>query len=156
MPTAWRIVKRRHAARAFDGEGARIHGGRWNFPGTPMVYLATTRALALLEILVHLGDEECLQASYVIVRVDYEAAWVRELPPKKLPLDWNQWPAGAATRALGDAWIGRADSLLLTVPSVIVPEERILLMNPRHPKSAQLKIGRPISLNVDPRLKRKS
>lgn len=156
MPSAWRIVKRRHAANAFDGEGARIHGGRWNSSGTPMVYLATSRALALLEILVHLGDEDCLLTSYVIVRVDFESAWARELPAKKLPSGWNQWPAGAATRTLGDAWIARAGSLLLAVPSVIVPEERILLMNPRHPKAAQLKIGRPISLNVDSRLGRKS
>ena len=60
-----------------------------------------------------------------------------------------------STRALGDAWIARKDSLLLGVPSVIVPEEHILLMNPKHPDAARLKIGRPIALNVDPRFRRK-
>jgi len=55
MMTAWRIVPEQWAATAFDGEGARLHGGRWNSPGKPAVYLADTRALAALEVLVHLN-----------------------------------------------------------------------------------------------------
>ena len=55
---AFRIVKRRHAADAFNGEGARIYGGRWNRPGTPVVYAAHTRALAALESLAHFGGAE--------------------------------------------------------------------------------------------------
>ncbi len=121
-----------------------------------MVYLASSRALALLEILVHLGDEDVLQASYVLIRVDYDAELLHELAPQKLPKGWNDWPAGKASRAVGDAWIERGDSLLLAVPSVIVPDESILLVNPRHAALGRLSRGRPSALNIDPRLKRKA
>ena len=56
--TAWRIVKAKHKKRAFDGEGARIAGGRWNKIGTPMVYTADSLALAALELIVHLPDKD--------------------------------------------------------------------------------------------------
>lgn len=52
---AWRIVKEKHAATAFSGEGARLYGGRWNSVGTSLVYTSGTKALAALESLVHLN-----------------------------------------------------------------------------------------------------
>lgn len=51
---AWRLVKQKHAATAFDGDGARLFGGRWNAPGSRVIYTSTTLSLAALEILVHL------------------------------------------------------------------------------------------------------
>jgi RES domain-containing protein len=64
--TAWRIVKAKHTTAAFDGEGARVEAGRWNSPGTPVVYTAESAALAALEILVHLGRGSILGA-YVLI-----------------------------------------------------------------------------------------
>ncbi|MDZ4774619.1 MAG: RES domain-containing protein [Planctomycetota bacterium] len=156
MKSAWRIVKQKHAAKAFDGEGARLFGGRWNSVGVPMVYLATSRALALLEILVHLGDEDCLQSRYVMIRVDYADEAVREFPTKKLAPGWNAPVSGRASRAIGDAFCKKGESLLLSVPSVIVPEERILLLNPRHADVTRLAIGKPVALDIDLRLVKRS
>ncbi len=56
MVVAWRIVKRKHAKKAFTGEGARQFGGRWNSPGVAIVYTAESQSLAALEILVHLRE----------------------------------------------------------------------------------------------------
>src|SRR3990172_1776005 len=64
--TAWRIVKARHAANAFGGEGARVEGGRWNSPGTPVVYTSQSAALAALELLVLLGRGSILSADVLI------------------------------------------------------------------------------------------
>src|SRR5262245_29579658 len=69
--TAWRIVKARHAANAFDGEGARLEGGRWNSPGTPTVYTSQSAALAALELLVHLGRGSILSA-YTLIPCTFE------------------------------------------------------------------------------------
>lgn len=151
MPSAWRIVKRSLAARAFDGEGARLHGGRWNSPGVPVVYLATSRSLALLEILVHLDDAEVLRRSYVLIEVEYGARFRRDLTVARRPEGWDESPAPATTRAVGDAWVERAESPLLGVPSAIVPAEFNLLLNPRHPDVRRLKIGKPEPLRIDPR-----
>ena len=62
MITAWRLVKSRHARAAFDGEGARLYGGRWNSPGTRVAYASDSVALAALEVLAHLQSTAVLQA----------------------------------------------------------------------------------------------
>ena len=78
MPVAWRIVKASRAASAFDGEGARLYGGRWNSPGHALVYTAENVSLAALELLVHL-QESALLASYLLLSVRFPPALVRKL-----------------------------------------------------------------------------
>ena len=65
MLTAWRITKQKHARNAFTGEGAREFGGRWNNPGTAIVYTAQSQSLAALEMLAHLDSSEHLR-KYVL------------------------------------------------------------------------------------------
>ena len=65
MPASWRIIKARYAKSAFDGEGARQFGGRWNSPGVPIIYTSSSMSLAALEMLVHLGRSRSL-SSYVV------------------------------------------------------------------------------------------
>lgn len=151
MTSAWRIVKAKHAATAFDGEGARLFGGRWNSPGTPLVYLAESRSLALLEVLVHLAGEAVL-ASYVRFSVEFEDQQCLELDPNLLPEDWRGSPALVALQHIGDEWAKEGRSLLLAVPSAIVPEERLYLLNPRHPELGRVEIGEPEPTHMDVRL----
>jgi RES domain-containing protein len=92
MPSGFRIAKARHARDAFDGEGARRYGGRWNSPGTPLVYTSATRALAVLELLVHLQASELL-ATYVLIEATFEAALVERLEPVRLPRNWRAFPS---------------------------------------------------------------
>jgi RES domain-containing protein len=70
--TAWCIVKAKHKDRAFDGEAARIAGGRWNRIGIPMIYTADSLALAVLEITVHLSNEDLLQKIYFRIPVQFD------------------------------------------------------------------------------------
>ena len=101
--TAWRIVKARHAEGAFDGEGARIEGGRWNSPGTPMVYTSQSAALAALEMLVHLGRPSVL-TTYVLIPCVFDDAVVSRLDRKRLPRNWRVYPAPSALQMIGDEW----------------------------------------------------
>jgi RES domain-containing protein len=151
MPSAWRIVKARYAKSAFDGEGARLYGGRWNSPGVPMVYLAENRSLALLEVLVHLSDEAV--SSFVLIEVEYRANDVEEIAPEALPRGWAS--SIARTRELVDAWVRSKRTPLLSVPSALVPQERNLLLDPRHPRARSLTLGKPEAIALDPRLARK-
>ena len=73
---AWRITKRKHARDAFTGEGAREFGGRWNNPGTAIVYTAQSQSLAALEMLVHLDSSELL-AKYVLIGVEFDQALIK-------------------------------------------------------------------------------
>jgi RES domain-containing protein len=99
--TTWRIVKAKHAAHAFDGEGARVEGGRWNSPGSPVVYTSQSAALATLEVLVHLGRVSIMSA-YVLIACSFDEALVTPLNRTHLPRNWRSYPAPPALQMLGD------------------------------------------------------
>jgi RES domain-containing protein len=84
MVTAWRITKRKHARNAFTGEGAREFGGRWNNPGTAIVYTAQSQSLAALEMLVHLDSSELLE-KYVLIGVEFDPSLIRLVELSALP-----------------------------------------------------------------------
>lgn len=122
------------AGSAFDGEGARRYGGRWNSPGTAVVYLAESLSLAQLEILVHLEADDVLRGHWRYFRVDVlEHAILRLEGWLQLPKDFAAWPVPASTRSIGDRWIAEGASVALSVPSVVTRGERNLLLNPAHP-----------------------
>lgn len=149
--SAWRLVKTRFVASAFDGEGARRYGGRWNSVGTRVVYLAGSVSLAILEVLVHTEDVGLLGA-YSICEVRFESKLVEAISAEKLPRDWAAIPASDATRAIGDRWVGAATSALLEVPSVVAPGEFNLLANPAHRDFGRLDIGEFAPFRFDSRL----
>lgn len=149
--TAWRITKRKRARDAFTGEGAREFGGRWNNPGTAMVYTAESQSLAALEMLVHLDSPELLQ-KYVLIGVEIDDELVTQLDMSRLPRNWRDDPPPAQVRAIGDEWVVSGSSAVLRVPSALVPGENNFLLNPQHPDFAKLRIGKPLSFRFDPRL----
>lgn len=151
MPKAWRIVKKRHARSAFDGEGARRYGGRWNSPGTPVVYASESRALCLLEVLAGIRSVKPVE-SYVLIPVTFDAAMVTGVPLDQLPNDWRQSPPRPATQRIGDEWAAEMRSAVLRVPSAIVPGEFNYVLNPGHPDFARIGIGAAESLGLDGRL----
>ena len=89
---AWRIVKTKHAAQAFDGEGARLYGGRWNSPGHRVVYSSSTVSLAVLEILVHLETSIALPA-YSLFSIQLDESLILRFSVDALPKDWRDSPA---------------------------------------------------------------
>jgi RES domain-containing protein len=147
----YRIVKSKYAATAFDGEGARRFGGRWNSPGVAMVYTSATLSLAVLEILVQLQTEAVLSA-YVVYTVEISNQQIEILDRSRLSPRWRSFPAPAELRALGDDWTRRATSVALRVPSAVLGTEDNYLLNPLHPAFARLKITGPEPLDVDTRL----
>lgn len=151
MPNCWRLTKTRHLSTAWTGEGARRVGGRWNSPGTPVVYASEALSLALVEVLVHLPPG--LLPSYSAIPTRYEAGLALTLSPEALPDDWRSSPPPASTQALGDAWARERRSVMLRVPSVVVPQECNLVINPAHPAFPSLEIGAPLPFPFDPRLR---
>ena len=148
----YRLCKAEHAATAFSGEGAMLYPGRWHHAGTPIVYTAESRSLAVLEQLVHLGRYRLppnLVCFTVKVPDDLE---VPAIPLRKLPDGWHRYPGPPELRDLGSGWVLAGTSACLAVPSAVVPAERNVLINPRHPDFKRLKIGRPEPFALDERL----
>lgn len=151
MLTAWRIVKTRFAAQAFDGEGARLNGGRWNSAGVRMVYTASSISLAVLELVVHLENTDVLP-SYSLIQVHFDESLVSHLDRRGLPPNWASHPAPPDLFTIGDEWIAGQSSVVLDVPSVIVESETNYLINPVHPDFKSLTIDPPRPFRLDPRL----
>lgn len=148
--TAWRITKRKHIKAAFSGSGARKYGGRWNSPGTSIVYTSESQSLAVLEMLVHLEQPDLLQR-YVLIGVTIDETLIEKLDRSRLPRHWRAAPP-AELRAIGDEWASHHTSVALQVPSALVPAENNLLLNPAHADFQKLVIGNPVSFAFDERL----
>ncbi len=153
ITTAWRIVKAKYKDSALDGEGARLHGGRWNNKGAPVVYTAGSLALATLELVVNLPNEELLQ-KYVRIPVIFSSKLVCEIDLTALQDDWTDNPAPISTKLLGDKWVQDRESVILKVPSAIIPEEVNYLINPLHSGFKKIEIGSPVVYFFDPRIKK--
>ncbi len=151
MATGWRIVKSRHASSAFDGEGARLYGGRWNSPGTRMVYTASSISLAVLEVLVHLQEARLL-SSYSLVATRFDDGLIERLDHSRLPDGWRAYPAPPELQQIGDEWVKSLRSAVLEIPSVIVQRESNYLLNPAHPDFPSMSIGEPEPFTFDERL----
>jgi RES domain-containing protein len=138
--TAWRAFKACHAATALTGEGARLYGGRWNSPGVPVLYCASSPSLAALEILVGLQSYLLLRDAYLIVDLAFDRSRVETLAPAALPPDWRA-PEHPYPKGYGDAWAASSRSLVLEVPSAVVPLDTNYLVNPLHPDFATIRHG---------------
>jgi RES domain-containing protein len=149
MATFFRIVQAQWVATAMDGEGARIFGGRWNPPGVPAVYLAESRALAALEILVH-APREAMRLDWRLIEVVVPDDWIESSESVALPTDWQALPSSPGARNHGGSWL-QTGALGLRLPSVVIPEESTLLLNPRNRDVAKLQISEPREFRFDPR-----
>lgn len=148
---AFRIVKKRHALVAFSGEGARAYGGRWNHPGFPMVYAAQTRALAALESLAHYGGAE-RRLSFLAFEMEIPDGLAIHVAANTLPRDWRSPEPLPGTQGIGSEWQASGRSAVLVVPSVLVPQESCVLVNPEHPDIDRILVSYPEAFQFDPRL----
>ncbi|MFN0034160.1 MAG: RES family NAD+ phosphorylase [Saprospiraceae bacterium] len=127
-------------ANDLSGKGAEVFGGRWNSVGVPLLYTALHRSLCILEHLVHL-PEGALLTGYSLITVEFpDSSAIQEIPVADLPVDWRSNPVSPVTRDLGNQFFSDCQHLALKVPSVIVPAEFNLLLNPRHPDFRLVKL----------------
>lgn len=137
--TLWRIAADapEYSSDSLTGKGAEITGGRWNRKGTPLMYLSSSISLACLETLVHLSGGIALPLNRHLIRVEIAAdLWTqRTVFDETANIGWDSEPAGVVSLDWGTKWAQAKTALLANVPSVIVPEERNILLNPAHPDS---------------------
>lgn len=150
MRRAWRIVKASHAATAFDGEGAWRFGGRWNSPGTRVVYCSANLSLAALENLVHLNPPVAFK--YVAIELEFDERLIETVKAKTLPADWSGEPPPPSTMEIGDRWVKNGRSAVLEIPSAIIPSESNYLLNPSHRDFRKITMHKPVAFSFDPRL----
>lgn len=146
----FRLGSRRFPAN--DGLGASLYGGRWNHKGTPVIYTAESRALCALEVLAN-ADE--LADDYVATPIEEpDDLFVRVISIDNLPAGWDANEPLDATRDVGTNWAKELATVVLSVPSAVIPRERKYLLNPAHPDFARIRFHSPEPFYFDNRLGR--
>lgn len=123
-----------------SGVGAAYSPGRWNKPGQAVVYAAPTLAMAVLETAAHIDDSGLPLNKYVVEIEVPDAVWAarRIVPADVLPTGWDAIPHGGISIEFGSAWYIANTQALIELPSVIAPEESIVLINAQHPDAQQI------------------
>lgn len=145
-------VSRAKYAKDLSGEGARLAGGRWNYKGTPIVYTAESRSLAALEALVHMTHAEFLLSRKIVSISVPKAIVPKVIDIAGLPKNWRHYPPPFKLAAIGTNWTTDKKSLLLRVPSAVMPDEFNILINPMHPDIKHVKIHSIDNFMFDKRL----
>jgi RES domain-containing protein len=141
MTLVWRLAWPEFAAD-LSGEGNSTNGARWNSPGRGVLYASFNLSLCVLETLTQLNL--LLRSNLpdmVAVRIDIpDEAPLREIDLTELPSDLGGSEAKARCRELGDGWLTAQEHLICTMPSVIIPQERNVMVNPAHRLMGKVKI----------------
>jgi len=146
----WRLFRKRFRSTAFTGAGGMYAASRWNHLEVPMVYTATSRALAALEFFVNLETDEAPD-DLLIAEATIPDECVETLNLKELPRNWRTLD-NERCRDLGSEWAASLRSLALQVPSAVVEGDWNVLLNPKHPRFAKVVLGAVKPFRFDERL----
>jgi len=146
----WRLFRTRFLSTAFTGAGGMYAASRWNHLEIPMVYTATSPALAALEFFVNLEPNEAPD-DLLIAEATTPNELVETIDLKLLPRNWRGLN-NQRCRDLGSEWAASLRSLALKVPSVVVDGDWNVLLNPKHPDFAKVKIGSAKPFRFDERM----
>ena len=142
----WRISRHRN----LSGIGGLKAAGRWHYVGHQIVYLAETPASALLEVCVHTSAND-VPPAFTLLKIEGPDVDVPSLSMDTLPDHWRT--KLKVTRDLGTSWLDKNETVLLRVPSAIVPHTMNCLFNPAPRKAAEFRIVEAIAYPFDARLK---
>ena len=139
-------------ANDITGEGARLNGGRWNHTGVPCIYAGDSRGIVLLEYSAHVSIHNIRRAlSFTTFSVPDDAITVLKIAD--LPGNWKAFPHPQETRDIGSKLLSENVSLVIKIPSVIIEEEYICLINPNHPRIREVKVLAATDYPYDLRIK---
>lgn len=134
----YRVGKTKHA-KDLTGNGAKLHGGRWNHISIPCIYTSESRALAVLEYTVNVNVDDIPRAlSFTAFEV--ADADIQEIDMADLPGNWMELPIPTSTKDFGSNLLSGLDSPVIKIASAVIPQEFNYLLNPLHPSSIDFKI----------------
>jgi RES domain-containing protein len=133
------------------GTGTRLFGGRWSSKGKPGLYLASSRALAVLEVLVHL-QPLFIPDNYCLAEIEVPESNIEQADVSHLPSNWKDISPPGQIKKIGDDFLRDKKHLTLQLPSAIVQAEYNFLVNPLHPDMAGVKVLKQEPFGFDERL----
>ena len=148
----WRLANKDKVKSSLTGIGSKSTGGRWNHPGTPVVYCSESIALCLLELQTRV-DLDLLPDNYMKIKLSLpDSSSIKEFPHKNQLSKYLNPFHTQLSRDYGTKWAEDKETLILKVPSAVVPEQFNYILNPMHPEMNKVKIAESTKLYIDPRI----
>ncbi len=146
----YRISKNKYI-KDLSGTGAKLAGGRWNPKGFPVLYTSGSRALATLEVMVHI-PAGFVPASFSLAVIWLPDASIESVPEAQLHPGWHSAVAPDYLKKFGSDWLQQGKTLTLKAPSAVVPGDFNFLVNPAHKRFAEVKVEHIEKFYFDERL----
>lgn len=106
---------------------------RWNEDNQYILYSSSSRSLATLEKVVNLnGIMPSALYKVMVISIADEGHLITSILEKDLPKNWRTDTSSQVLRQLGSNWYTSGQSLILKVPSAIIPKEYNYLINIKH------------------------
>lgn len=151
----YRITKSEHAA--LDGIGGLYGPGRWHKKGSLIIYVAEHASLAAWEKIVHVASFANLQKDLLLVKLEIpERIEILNVPPNILVKGWDQFPYSSETMNFGTSFLRKKECLALRVPTVIIPDEFNIILNPLHPDIFSCKVISTVPFIFDRRISKEN
>lgn len=148
----YRIDRLKRKDQVLSGGGAKLYGGRWNAKGIAALYTASSRSLAILEMLVHFDKKEQLPQDRILVEIELpDKLTIKSVHENNLPEHWKISPAPRVLTTFYTQMVDDKKHIALAVPSVIVPQEYNYVINPNHPDCSKVKVRKWELLHLDER-----
>ena len=148
---AFRLSRKKYS-KELSGKGASLSGNRWNSKGSEIIYCASSRALAMAEVAVHL-NLALIPKDYLMIEINIpDSIYIEKIDIGKLPPDWDLFPHIFPTQKIGDEFIIGNRSCVLQVPSAVVKGDINYLINPFHKDFKSIEIINSYSFPFDKRL----
>lgn len=147
----YRIAKKTYLSD-LTGTGARLHGGRWNKIGVPLIYTSSHLSLAVLELLAN-QVRQLVDDSFGYIKISIPDNQIKRIDLPAIHPDWRLSPYHESTIQIGTSWAQIQDSLALQVPSAVLHQEDNVLINPLHPSFNSISIIETGELDLDGRVR---
>lgn len=144
----YRLARQKYALH-LDGQGAAIFGGRWNSVGQRVIYTSENRSLAVLE---YRANNPLPVNDLMILSLELPDDSIQSIGLNNMPDDWQTYTFESPCTPLGDQWLRQQNTLVLKVPSAVVPQEHNVLINPLHPHMEKVRIIEALPFLIDQRM----
>lgn len=146
----YRITKKEHAA--LDGMGGLYGPGRWHKKGNLVIYTSEHASLAAWEKIVHVASFDNFPNNLLLIKIEIpDQIEIQTVPQKVLVKGWNSFPFASETVNYGTSFLKAKEHLAFKVPSVIIPDEYNIILNPLHPDIQVCKVISAIPFTFDGR-----
>ncbi|GAB3021166.1 RES family NAD+ phosphorylase [Niabella terrae] len=149
----FRITQNRHLSEDLRGIGASLYPGRWNKKDIPCIYTAESRALALVEHMANVTKATYIGSSFTLRNIFVPDELIVKISTEMIPANWRDKPPPMATRVFGTELLQSKKGLAYILPSVVIPQEFNIIIDPTHHAIENVLIINDEPLAFDLRLK---